>query len=252
MISTTLGSPQWRGTYGVLALGVAFAAGLMIYHRARREGPHAAEMAGRFQDALYAMEQEPGQAARELESLAEKSSGSAATPWILQSLAAAYAKEARAGGAASQDLLRKALAAHERVIERHPRHPAAPMSLLASGQIFEDLGTSDLMASTFYARILKEYPGSPAARLVDARFSVTEILEKRRKEGSAEETPMTEQDVIQKKLQISRRRFQEMLALQAEAERQTPEPAGPEPKEPEDDVPGTTKDRTPPRAPENR
>lgn len=222
MIGTTLGSSQWRGTYGVLALGIAFAAGLMIYHRARREGPHAAEMAGRFQDALYVMEQDPSVAAGELESLAEKSSGSAATPWILQSLAAAYAKQALSGGAASQDLLRKALAAHERVIERHPRHPAAPLSLLASGQLFEDLGTSDLMASTLYARVLKEYPDSPAARLVDARFSVTEILEKRRKEGSAEETPMTEQDVIQKKLQVSRRRFQEMLALQAEGEPKEP------------------------------
>ncbi len=224
MTGPSAGFSRWRGTYGVLALSVAFAAGLMIYHRARRGGTHADEMAGRFQDALYVMERDPAAAAASLEALAERSSASDATPWILQSLAAAYAKQGT-----GPETLRKALDAYERVVERFPRHPAAPLSLMASAQIFEDLGGNDLVASSIYARVLKEYPDSPAARLVDTRFSVADILDKRKKDASDDQTPMTEQDVIQKKLQVSRRRFQEMLALQAEAEKKKDGPPADQP-----------------------
>lgn len=195
----------------------------MVYHRVRRGGANSDETDGRFQDALYVMDRDPTSAAASLEALSGKGSSSNAAPWILQSLAAAYARQASAGGPAAQEPLRKALETYERVVERHPRHPAAPLSLMASAQIFEDLGGNDLVASSIYTRVLTEYPDSPAARLVNARFSVKEILEKRKTDGTSEETPLTEQDVIQKRLQKSRWRFQEMLAAQAEVERKKTE-----------------------------
>lgn len=227
-------SSQWRGTYGVLFLGVAFAAALLVYHRARREGSHSERLAAALQEALYDLAFDPARAAERLSPLVAGSSPAKATPWLLETLGAAHARQALAAqeSSAREALLRRALAVYGEILSRHPDHPAAPLALMATGQIYEDLGSDDLSAATAYARLLARYPGTPPAALVDARFGVAEALaraEERAEKDAPRRTPL---DVIRMRLSAARRRYQEMLAeekkREAAAESGDPAPGEPE------------------------
>ena len=225
MIGSTLGSPQWRGTYGILALAVAFAGGLLVYHRVRREGTHNADLSAAHQEALYDLTADPGRAAGRLAPLVEKSSASRVTPWLLNTLGAAYARQARtAEGATRTELLGKALDAYQTLIDRHPDHPAAPLAAMARGQLFEDMGGDDLSAAAAYAGVFETYPDSPVAGLLDARFGVRAILEKDRKDPPPH--PRAAIDILRMKIQAGRRNYQAMLTEAAKQEAQQKDETG--------------------------